>query len=221
MPLLIDHQHDLPDRFHHGHLDEPHHLVARPQLHEVGPSGGGAPHRRDRRRCRRPPSPSPVGSAGFGIGGAVRWPSRSHRSSSDSPPPAWVNLLGAFMVPGLTLPIDVLVSTPSGVLGSDCTIGNATGPLVLNLTTGTTDPPGPNAPISGSVGTLTGSGDGGEPSSTPGSRWSTTPSPYRGRRIVGSADWRTPFSMPTKGCRHRPARMRPSSRDRPIRRRPS
>jgi hypothetical protein len=57
--------------------------------------------------------------------------------------------------PGLTLPIDVLVSTPTGLLGPDCTIGGAANQIVLELTTGTTDPPGPNTPISGSPGTVT------------------------------------------------------------------
>jgi hypothetical protein len=55
--------------------------------------------------------------------------------------------------PGLTLPIDVLVGTPTGLLGSDCTIGDAADPIVLDLTTGTTEPPGPNTSISGSPGT--------------------------------------------------------------------
>jgi hypothetical protein len=64
------------------------------------------------------------------------------------------NLLGG-NGPGLVLPIDVLVSTPSGALGSDCTIADPTGPILLNLTTGTTDPPPPNTPITGSPGTLT------------------------------------------------------------------
>lgn len=54
--------------------------------------------------------------------------------------------------PGLTLPIDVLVSTPTGVLGSDCTIADAVDPITLTLTTGKTSPPPPNTPISGSKG---------------------------------------------------------------------
>ena len=65
--------------------------------------------------------------------------------------------LGALLTasgPGLTLPIDVLVSTPSGLLGPDCTIGDQASPITLNLTTGTTDPPAPNTPITGAVGTL-------------------------------------------------------------------
>ena len=61
------------------------------------------------------------------------------------------NLLNG-KAPGLTLPIDVLVSTPSGALGSDCTIGDAADPITLNLTTGTTKPPAPNTPIKGAEG---------------------------------------------------------------------
>ncbi len=56
--------------------------------------------------------------------------------------------------PGLTLPIDVLVSTPTGLLGSDCTLGDSSSPITLNLTTGTTDPPPPNTPITGAAGTV-------------------------------------------------------------------
>ena len=54
----------------------------------------------------------------------------------------------------------MLVSTPSGVLGSDCTIADAADPITLNLTTGTTDPPPPNTPITGAVGTLTSTDNG-------------------------------------------------------------
>jgi hypothetical protein len=61
---------------------------------------------------------------------------------------------------GLTMPIDVLVSTPTGLLGSDCTIGDASSPITLNLTTGKTDPPAPNKPISGAKGTLASKSDG-------------------------------------------------------------
>ncbi len=64
--------------------------------------------------------------------------------------------LGALLTgkaPGLTLPIDVLISTPTGLLGPECTIGDAANPILLHLTTGTTSPPAPNKPISGSPGT--------------------------------------------------------------------
>jgi hypothetical protein len=69
------------------------------------------------------------------------------------------NLLDA-RGPGLTLPIDVLVSSPLGVLGSDCTIGDASSPVTLNLTTGTTSPPPPNTPETGAVGTLSSTNSG-------------------------------------------------------------
>jgi hypothetical protein len=49
----------------------------------------------------------------------------------------------------VTLPIKVHLTTPSGVLGSTCYIGSNSSPIVLNLTTGTTSPPGPNKPITG------------------------------------------------------------------------
>jgi len=61
---------------------------------------------------------------------------------------------------GLAMPIDVLVSTPSGVLGPDCTIADKATPITLNLTTGTTSPPPPNTPITGAVGTAVSSSNG-------------------------------------------------------------
>jgi hypothetical protein len=49
----------------------------------------------------------------------------------------------------VTLPIKVHLTTPSGVLGNNCYIGSTGTPIVLNNTTGTTNPPPPNKPISG------------------------------------------------------------------------
>ncbi len=57
--------------------------------------------------------------------------------------------------PALPLPLDVLLSggTVGDLgLGTDCTIGDAANPISVDMTTGTTDPPGPNTPISGSIG---------------------------------------------------------------------
>jgi hypothetical protein len=59
-----------------------------------------------------------------------------------------------------TLPIDVLISNSSGLLGSDCTIGDAASPITLNLTTGTTNPPAPNKPITGALGKVTSKNNG-------------------------------------------------------------
>jgi len=49
----------------------------------------------------------------------------------------------------VTLPIKVHLTTPSGILGNSCYIGSDSSPIVLNNTTGTTEPPPPNEPISG------------------------------------------------------------------------
>lgn len=51
---------------------------------------------------------------------------------------------------GLVLPIRVHLSNP--LLGSGCYIGSEAHPLQLQLTTGTTSPPPPNSPISGTPG---------------------------------------------------------------------
>jgi hypothetical protein len=53
--------------------------------------------------------------------------------------------------PGLVLPIKVHLENP--LLGSSCYIGSNAAPVVLELTTGTTSPPPPNKPITGSPGT--------------------------------------------------------------------
>ncbi len=51
-----------------------------------------------------------------------------------------------------SLPVRVKLANP--FLGSECYIGSKTSPIVLDLTTGTTTPPGPNSPISGAVGQI-------------------------------------------------------------------
>jgi hypothetical protein len=52
----------------------------------------------------------------------------------------------------LSLPVKVKLSNP--FLGNKCYIGSNAHPIILNLTTGTTNPPKPNKPIKGSVGTI-------------------------------------------------------------------
>jgi len=47
------------------------------------------------------------------------------------------------------LPIKVHLENTTGVLGKNCYVGSTASPIVLNLTTGTTAPPGPNSPITG------------------------------------------------------------------------
>ncbi len=54
-----------------------------------------------------------------------------------------------FVVSSVTIPIKVHLTTPSGVLGNNCYVGSDSSPITLNLTTGTTEPPSPNEPITG------------------------------------------------------------------------
>jgi len=67
------------------------------------------------------------------------------------------NLLGQTGT-AVTLPIRVKLDNEN--LGEECFIGTATEPIVLHLTTGTTAPPFPGQPITGSRGTLEGAGKG-------------------------------------------------------------
>ena len=52
----------------------------------------------------------------------------------------------------VTARVRIRFSNP--LLGSNCAIGSAAAPVTLTLGTGTTAPPAPNAPISGTLGTL-------------------------------------------------------------------
>jgi hypothetical protein len=65
-----------------------------------------------------------------------------------------VNVANALQLTGtaFTLPVKVKLSNP--FLGSNCYLGSNSNPIKLGLTTGTTSPPGPNKPISGSGGTF-------------------------------------------------------------------
>lgn len=56
---------------------------------------------------------------------------------------------GAPLANPFKLPIKVHLTTPSGALGNNCYIGSDAAPINLSLTTGTTNPPPPNEPISG------------------------------------------------------------------------
>jgi hypothetical protein len=54
--------------------------------------------------------------------------------------------------PALIIPAKIKLSNP--FLGNNCYIGSSSNPVVLSLTTGTTSPPPPNTPISGSNGVI-------------------------------------------------------------------
>ncbi len=62
------------------------------------------------------------------------------------------SLVSAFGT-AVSLPLKVKLSNP--ILGEECYIGSDSEPIVLHLTDGTTSPPPPNKPITGSKGTLT------------------------------------------------------------------
>jgi hypothetical protein len=53
----------------------------------------------------------------------------------------------------LKLPVKVHLSNP--FLGSSCYVGSSSSPIIWNLTTGITSPPGPNKPIEGKPGFIT------------------------------------------------------------------
>ncbi len=61
------------------------------------------------------------------------------------------NLLGGSGI-ALSLPVKVHLENP--LLGSSCYIGSNSKPINIELTTGTTSPPPPNKPITGSIGEL-------------------------------------------------------------------
>ena len=52
----------------------------------------------------------------------------------------------------LTMPVKVKLSNP--FLGNNCYVGSNSNPITLKLTSGTTSPPPPNTPITGSFGTF-------------------------------------------------------------------
>jgi hypothetical protein len=53
---------------------------------------------------------------------------------------------------GIALKMPVKVHLENPFLGKSCFVGSSTSPINFELTTGTTNPPGPNKPISGKVG---------------------------------------------------------------------
>jgi hypothetical protein len=55
---------------------------------------------------------------------------------------------------GLALKLPVRVHLENPFLGNGCFIGSSAHPIIWNLTSGTTSPPPPNTPISGTPGTL-------------------------------------------------------------------
>lgn len=65
-----------------------------------------------------------------------------------------VSLINTLVQQGVALGLPVKVKLSNPFLGSNCYIGSNSNPVQLNLTTGTTSPPPPNTPITGSPGLL-------------------------------------------------------------------
>jgi hypothetical protein len=65
-----------------------------------------------------------------------------------------INVGNLLTATGTALQLPVKVHLENPLLGGSCYIGSNSSPVVIPLTTGTTSPPPPNKPISGSVGEL-------------------------------------------------------------------
>jgi hypothetical protein len=84
---------------------------------------------------------------------------------------------------GTAIKLPVRVHLKNEFFGEKCYVGSSTAPITLNLTTGTTSPPAPNKPITGSKGTFESKEEG-------------TLEIYKGDSLVENA-----FSVPgAKGC---------------------
>jgi hypothetical protein len=75
--------------------------------------------------------------------------------------PAVLSLHNLFAESGAALTLPVRIHLKNPLLGNGCYIGSEAHPIQLNLTTGTTSPPGPNKPITGLVGEEGEEGEGG------------------------------------------------------------
>lgn len=64
------------------------------------------------------------------------------------------NLLNIFLQEGTALQLPVKIKLSNPFLGNSCYIGSNSNPIVIPFTTGTTSPPPPNTPITGSKGEL-------------------------------------------------------------------
>jgi hypothetical protein len=66
-----------------------------------------------------------------------------------------LNTLNLLTQKGTALGLPVKIHLQNAILGSSCYIGSESSPVQINFTTGTTSPPPPNKPITGTPGTVT------------------------------------------------------------------
>jgi len=82
-----------------------------------------------------------------GIGGEVT-------ATTELVGPALINTNHLFTREGTAVTLPIRVKLDNAALGPECFIGSEVEPITLRLTTGTTSPPAPNKPITGSPGTI-------------------------------------------------------------------
>jgi len=71
-----------------------------------------------------------------------------------------VNTTNLILEAGTALSLPVKIKLSNFILGGNCYIGSNSNPVVIDFTSGTTEPPEPNEPISGSAGELSLGGGG-------------------------------------------------------------
>jgi hypothetical protein len=65
-----------------------------------------------------------------------------------------IDTLNLILEKGTALSLPVKIKLDNFLLGSNCYIGSNSNPVVIDFTSGTTEPPPPNEPISGDAGTI-------------------------------------------------------------------
>jgi len=116
-------------------------------------------------------TPQPVPGGLFGINAPSWWPKSAQEKFNNAidngftgvtatvelAAPATaikLNTENFLLQEGVAFQMPVKVKLDNRLLGSNCYVGSNSNPMVLKLTSGTTAPPPPNTPISGSVGEL-------------------------------------------------------------------
>lgn len=99
-----------------------------------------------------PPQTVPGGLVGIeGLGGEVS----ATTELAGAPSAVLINQANTLDEKGIAVVLPLKVTLHNAALGEHCEIGSEASPILLHLTTGTTSPPAPNSPISGSRGTIT------------------------------------------------------------------
>jgi len=99
-----------------------------------------------------PPEPVPGGLTGIeGVGGELL----AQTELAGEPSAILVNEGNDLDEKGIAVELPLKVKLENTLLGEECLVGSNASPILLHLTTGTTTPPSPNTPISGSKGNLT------------------------------------------------------------------